>query len=185
MLHTESVGKILFLEGWLNTPSAHRVHHGSNPKYIDKLRRCTHDLGSLFGTYQAEEEEVVYGVTTGFEGHNPVWAVFWADGAIFRGNFKGRSGMWRLLLTLIKNRLGSFVFIIAHPQPSLLFETALHVSPQSPHKANFGSPTHQPLKMCVAIMRKLACPIISQECLVQKKEKIILECMVDQVNPFR
>lgn len=23
-------------EGWLNTPSAHRVHHGSNPLYIDR-----------------------------------------------------------------------------------------------------------------------------------------------------
>ena len=35
-LHTEIVGQLPLIEGWLNTPSAHRVHHGSNPKYIDK-----------------------------------------------------------------------------------------------------------------------------------------------------
>ena len=37
ILHTEAIGKLGLLEGlFLNTPSAHRVHHGSNQEYLDK-----------------------------------------------------------------------------------------------------------------------------------------------------
>ena len=89
LLHTESVGKIPLLEGWLNTPSAHRVHHGSNPKYIDKNYAGVLIIWDrIFGTYQEEEEEVVYGVTTGFEGHNPVWAVFGPMVKYVKGDLK-------------------------------------------------------------------------------------------------
>jgi sterol desaturase/sphingolipid hydroxylase (fatty acid hydroxylase superfamily) len=35
-LHTEFVESMGPLEGVIDTPSAHRVHHGSNPIYIDK-----------------------------------------------------------------------------------------------------------------------------------------------------
>ena len=72
-LHTEAVGRLGWLEGkLLNTPSAHRVHHGSNSAYIDR-----NYVGALivwdrlFGTYAPETEKVRYGVTTGFVGHNP------------------------------------------------------------------------------------------------------------------
>lgn len=88
-LHTEAIGKIPFLEGWMNTPSAHRVHHGSNTIYIDK------NYGGLFmvwdrifGTYQAETEKVNYGVTTGFEGHNPAKLVLKPLYNFFKGTFK-------------------------------------------------------------------------------------------------
>jgi len=38
-------------------PSHHRVHHGRNPKYIDRNHGGTADhLGRLFGTFAAEEE---------------------------------------------------------------------------------------------------------------------------------
>ncbi len=71
-LHTEMVPKLGFLEGWLNTPSAHRVHHASNHVYIDKnYGGVTMIFDRIFGTYQAETEPPVYGVTTGFQGHNP------------------------------------------------------------------------------------------------------------------
>jgi hypothetical protein len=59
----------------LNTPSHHRVHHGRNPKYIDR-----NHAGSLiiwdrmFGTFQAEEEEPVYGITKPLRSFNPIWA---------------------------------------------------------------------------------------------------------------
>jgi sterol desaturase/sphingolipid hydroxylase (fatty acid hydroxylase superfamily) len=47
------------LEWFINTPSAHRVHHASNPEYIDKnfggvLMIWDH----LFGTYQAELPDI-------------------------------------------------------------------------------------------------------------------------------
>ena len=64
-----------FLEWFLNTPSHHRVHHGSNPKYIDKNHAGTLIIWDrLFGTFQKEEEEVVYGITTPLASWNPVWA---------------------------------------------------------------------------------------------------------------
>lgn len=78
ILHTEAIGKLGILEGlFFNTPSAHRVHHGSNKKYLDK------NYGGMliiwdrvFGTYIPETEKVKYGVTTGFIGHNPFVIIF-------------------------------------------------------------------------------------------------------------
>lgn len=35
-IHTEKIGKLGFLDKIFNTPSVHRVHHGSNPQYIDR-----------------------------------------------------------------------------------------------------------------------------------------------------
>jgi sterol desaturase/sphingolipid hydroxylase (fatty acid hydroxylase superfamily) len=73
-LHTQAIGKLGWFEGkLLNTPSAHRVHHGSNDRYIDKNYAGALIIWDrLFGTYQEEEEPVVYGVTTGFVSHNPL-----------------------------------------------------------------------------------------------------------------
>ena len=72
-LHTEAVGRRRWLDGWLlNTPAAHRVHHGSNAAYIDKnYGGALIVWDRLFGTYEPETETVRYGVTTGFRGHNP------------------------------------------------------------------------------------------------------------------
>lgn len=57
----------------LNTPSAHRVHHGSNNQYIDKNFAGIFIVWDrLFATYQAETEPVSYGVTSGFVGYNPI-----------------------------------------------------------------------------------------------------------------
>lgn len=88
-LHTEAVGKLPIVEGWLNTPSAHRVHHGSNPIYIDKNYGGVLMIWDrLFGTYQAETEKVVYGVTTGFNGHNPAKLVLQPVYHFMMGTFK-------------------------------------------------------------------------------------------------
>ena len=72
-LHTEAVPRLGRFEGvLLNTPSAHRVHHGSNTAYIDKnYAGALIVWDRIFGTYQPEVEPVHYGVTTGFVGHNP------------------------------------------------------------------------------------------------------------------
>lgn len=76
-LHTEAVGRVPVVEGWLNTPSAHRVHHGQNEHYLDKNYGGVFMVWDrLFGTYAVERESVVYGVTTGFHGHNPIKLVF-------------------------------------------------------------------------------------------------------------
>ena len=35
-IHTELVKRVGWLDWLINTPSAHRVHHASNPEYVDK-----------------------------------------------------------------------------------------------------------------------------------------------------
>lgn len=91
-LHTEYIGKLEVLEGVINTPSAHRVHHGSNKAYLDaNFGGVLMIWDRMFGTYVAEEEPVVYGVTTGFVGHNPLRIIFqgFIDLARGRLDYKG------------------------------------------------------------------------------------------------
>ncbi|NWH08497.1 MAG: sterol desaturase family protein [Alphaproteobacteria bacterium] len=75
-LHTRLIGQLGFLEGWLNTPSAHRVHHGANEPYLDKnFGGVTLVFDRLFGTYQPELREVPirYGLIVPLRSHNPFW----------------------------------------------------------------------------------------------------------------
>lgn len=76
-VHTEWIPKFKPLEWVFNTPSAHRVHHASNPIYIDKnhggiLLIWDH----IFGTYQEElkSEPCIYGLTKPIDGGN-FWQV--------------------------------------------------------------------------------------------------------------
>jgi sterol desaturase/sphingolipid hydroxylase (fatty acid hydroxylase superfamily) len=64
-VHTEYIGRLpRIIEYIFATPSNHRVHHGSQAKYINKNYAATFILWDrLFGTYQAEEEPVIYGIT--------------------------------------------------------------------------------------------------------------------------
>lgn len=75
-IHTETIKKLpRWIELIFNTPSHHRVHHGRDPKYIDK-----NHAGSLiiwdrmFGTFQEEEEKPTYGITKPINSWNAVWA---------------------------------------------------------------------------------------------------------------
>lgn len=75
-IHTEAIDKLPRWFEWLfNTPSHHRVHHGRNPKYIDRNHAGTLMLWDrMFGTFQQEEETPTYGVTKPTNTWNPIWA---------------------------------------------------------------------------------------------------------------
>ncbi|HYH81803.1 MAG TPA: sterol desaturase family protein [Longimicrobium sp.] len=75
-IHTRAVGKLGRAAEWvLNTPSHHRVHHGRNPRYLDRNHAGALIVWDrLFGTFQAEEEAPVYGITTPLRSWNPLWA---------------------------------------------------------------------------------------------------------------
>src|SRR5262249_20987628 len=74
-IHTRAIRTLGPLEWVLNTPSHHRVHHARNPKYIDKNYAGTLIIWDrLFGTFQAEEEEPVFGLTKPLNSWNPLWA---------------------------------------------------------------------------------------------------------------
>lgn len=81
-IHTRAIGRMGPFEWLLNTPSHHRVHHGSDPKYIDRNHAGTLIIwDKLFGTFQQEEEEPVYGITKPLASWEPVHAnlATWAD----------------------------------------------------------------------------------------------------------
>ena len=76
-LHTERIGKLGWLDEVFNTPSIHRVHHGSNKQYLDKnYGGILIVWDKLFGTYQAEEEKVIYGLTRNIHTNNPIKITF-------------------------------------------------------------------------------------------------------------
>jgi len=81
-IHTRLVGRLGPLEWVLNTPSHHRVHHARNPEYIDRNHGGTLIVWDrLFGTFGAERQEPVYGITRPLSSWNPVWANlhYWAE----------------------------------------------------------------------------------------------------------
>jgi sterol desaturase/sphingolipid hydroxylase (fatty acid hydroxylase superfamily) len=77
--HTQIIGKLGVLEWIFNTPSHHRVHHGSNEQYIDK------NYGNLliiwdrmFGTFEPEKEKVKFGLVNNVNTFNPTKITFMA-----------------------------------------------------------------------------------------------------------
>lgn len=74
-IHTEAINKMGWFEYIFNTPSHHRVHHGRDPKYIDKNHAGTLIIwDKMFGTFQEEEERPTYGITKPINSWNPIWA---------------------------------------------------------------------------------------------------------------
>ena len=63
-IHTEQINRMGWFGLIFNTPSHHRVHHGRNPKYIDKNHAGSLIIwDKMFGTFTAEEDTPVYGIT--------------------------------------------------------------------------------------------------------------------------
>jgi alkylglycerol monooxygenase len=77
-VHTKAVKSIGTVgEYILSTPAHHRVHHAINPKYIDKNHGGILIIWDrIFGTFQKEEEECVYGTVKPLASFNPIWANF-------------------------------------------------------------------------------------------------------------
>ena len=75
--HTQWIKNLGPLEYLFITPSHHRVHHGSNDCYIDK------NFGNLliiwdrmFGTFEKEDEPVIYGIKDNVKTFNPIKITF-------------------------------------------------------------------------------------------------------------
>jgi alkylglycerol monooxygenase len=101
-VHTEMIDKMGFLEYFMVTPSHHRVHHGRNPKYIDKNHSGVFIIwDKMFGTFQAEEEKPVYGTTKPLNSWNPIWANF-EHFETLNGQLKDADGFWNKMKVLFK-----------------------------------------------------------------------------------
>ena len=82
--HTQIIGKLGPLEWLFNTPSHHRVHHGSNPEYIDKnYGNLLIIWDRLFGTFQPEVSPVNYGLVNNVNTFNPIKITFIGWNKIF------------------------------------------------------------------------------------------------------
>ncbi|WP_341715766.1 sterol desaturase family protein [Micromonospora sp. FIMYZ51] len=86
-LHTERISLLPRpIELLFNTPSHHRVHHGSNAEYLDRNYGGILIIWDrLFGTFQAERDAVRYGLTKNIGTYNPLrvatheYAAIWRD----------------------------------------------------------------------------------------------------------
>lgn len=90
-VHTETINKMGWLEYILVTPSHHRVHHASNPKYLDKnMGMFLIIWDKMFGTFQPElpkekYQPIKYGLTKNLENSNfftivfHEWIQIWKD----------------------------------------------------------------------------------------------------------
>ena len=85
-LHTERVDRLPRPVEWvMNTPSHHRVHHGSNDVYLDRNYGGILIIWDrMFGTFEPEGERVRYGLTTNIDTYNPVRVAFGEYAALWR-----------------------------------------------------------------------------------------------------
>ena len=94
-LHTELIRSMGPLEWVLNTPSHHRVHHGTNEKYLDKNYGAILIIWDrLFGTFQEEVEQPVYGTIKSLKSYNPIWANFEYFSTLLKDSFNA-DNIWQ------------------------------------------------------------------------------------------
>jgi len=99
-IHTETIDKIGRLESVLNTPSHHRVHHGSNGLYLDRNHGSILIIwDKLFGTFEPEGERVVYGLTKNINTFNPLKIAGHEYAEMFRDIARSRT--WRDRLSFV------------------------------------------------------------------------------------
>lgn len=92
-IHTELINRFPAPIEWVfNTPSHHRVHHGSDLAYLDKNHAGVLIIWDrLFGTFQPEQHRPTYGLTKNVGSHNPVRIAFHEWGEIARDLRHARS----------------------------------------------------------------------------------------------
>ena len=126
-VHTELVDRLPRpIELVFNTPSHHRVHHGSDPEYLDKnYAGILIVWDRLFGTFQAEKQRPTYGLTKKVDTYN-VWKLQYGDYAQIVRNVRA-AGRWR-------DKLG---YLFGPPG----WEPALRVPAPAPPSAPNGAPS--------------------------------------------
>jgi sterol desaturase/sphingolipid hydroxylase (fatty acid hydroxylase superfamily) len=76
-IHTEVVAHLGWFERIFNTPSHHRVHHGSNPEYLDRnYGGILIVWDRLFGTFEPERAPVTYGLTKDIDSYHLLTIAF-------------------------------------------------------------------------------------------------------------
>jgi len=98
-VHTQAIGRLRCIEGLINTPSTHRVHHARNPRYIDRNYAGVLVIWDrLFGTFVEEDAGVAcdFGIVGQIHSHNPLTLTFHEWAAMFRDARRAQG--WRAAL---------------------------------------------------------------------------------------
>ena len=103
-IHTEAIDRFpRWFEAVMNTPSHHRVHHATNPRYLD----CNYAgvfiiWDRMFGTFtrEVEDERIRYGIVKQLGSFNLLWVAFheWISIArdVWRAPWRHKLGyLWR------------------------------------------------------------------------------------------
>ncbi|MFT7330476.1 MAG: sterol desaturase/sphingolipid hydroxylase (fatty acid hydroxylase superfamily) [Roseivirga sp.] len=105
-IHTELIKKMpRWFESVFNTPSHHRVHHGSNPLYLDKnMAGILIIWDKMFDTFQPEleEEKVIYGLTANINTFNPLKIAFNEWITLFKDVYTTKTSFINKLKYLLK-----------------------------------------------------------------------------------
>jgi sterol desaturase/sphingolipid hydroxylase (fatty acid hydroxylase superfamily) len=79
-IHTEAIGQFpRWFEAVMNTPSHHRVHHATNPRYLDKNYAGTFIVwDKMFGSFtpEVEDEPIRYGIVKQLGTFNLLYSIF-------------------------------------------------------------------------------------------------------------
>ena len=103
-IHTETIKNLPpWVESVFNTPSHHRVHHATNPRYLDSNYAGVLIIwDKLFGTFVAEREDDKprYGIISNLTTFNPIRIAFheWAGMARDVGRARNWSERWGYIL---------------------------------------------------------------------------------------
>ena len=91
-IHTEAIGRMpKWFEAVMNTPSHHRVHHATNPRYLDRNYAGVFIIwDKMFGTFtpEVDDEKIRYGIVKQLGSFGLLWSVFHEWVGIFQD-------MWR------------------------------------------------------------------------------------------
>ena len=103
-IHTEVINKMPnWFEAIFNTPSHHRVHHATNPQYLDRNHAGIFIIwDKLFKTYEPEVEKPVYGLVKNIETYNPIKIAFIEWFEMFKDFSTSKISLKNRLLYLIK-----------------------------------------------------------------------------------
>ncbi len=79
-IHTEAIDRMpRWFEAIFNTPSHHRVHHATNPRYLDaNYAGVFITWDKVFGSFvpELERDKPNYGIVKPIKGYNPFWVAF-------------------------------------------------------------------------------------------------------------
>jgi sterol desaturase/sphingolipid hydroxylase (fatty acid hydroxylase superfamily) len=103
-IHTELIKKMpTWFEIIFNTPSHHRVHHATNPQYLDRNHAGIFIIWDrLFGTFEPEVERPIYGLTKNIGTFNPLYVAFHEWITMFKDAFTSKTNLGKRLLYFIK-----------------------------------------------------------------------------------